>query len=82
MEISTKYVQFGAFLLDDRNGSRVRNMEHQHHYDAERINTAILQEWLAGSGKKPVTWATLVEVLHDIELFTLADNIEAVKCQV
>ena len=80
VEIATKYVQFGTFLLDDRNGSRVKIMAHRHHYDAERINTEILKEWLTGRGKQPVTWATLVEVLRDIELSTLAGEIEAVKC--
>ena len=28
----------------------------------------------------PVTWATLVKVLRDIELSTLADEITASKC--
>ena len=55
-------------------------MAHKHSNDAERINTEILKEWLTGRGKQPVTWATLVEVLHDIELSTLAGEIEAVKC--
>ena len=55
-------------------------MARKHHYNAEEINTEILQEWLAEKGKKPVNWATLVEVLHDIELSALADEIEAVKC--
>ena len=80
VEIGTKYVQFGTFLLDDRNGSRVKIMARKHHYDAEQINIEILQEWLTEKGKKPVNWATLVEVLHDIELSALADEIEAVKC--
>ena len=80
VEIATKYVQFGAFLLDDRTGSKVKIMAHKHSNDAERINTEILQEWLTGRGKQPVTWATLVEVLHDIELSALAGEIEAVKC--
>ena len=80
VEIATKYVQFGTFLLDDRNGSRVKIMAHQHSNDAERINTEIFKEWLTGRGKQPVTWATLVEVLRDIELSTLAGEIEAVKC--
>ena len=80
VEIATKYVQFGTFLLDDRNGSRVKIMARKHHYDAEQINTEILQEWLTGRGKQPVTWTTLVKVLRDIELSTLAGEIEAVKC--
>ena len=80
VEIATKYVQFGTFLLDDKNGSKAMIIADKNHYDAERISTEILQEWLTGRGKKPVTWSTLVEVLRDIELSTLAGDIEAVKC--
>jgi len=80
VEIATNYVRFGTFLLDDRNGSRVNNMAHKHHCDPERINTEILQEWLTGRGKKPVTWATLVSVLRDSKLFTLAGDISTIKC--
>jgi len=80
VEIETKYIQFSVFLLDDRNGARVKIMAHKHLNDAERINTEILQEWLAGSGKQPVEWATLVEVLNDIQLSTLAGEICSRKC--
>ena len=80
VEIAIKYSKFGTFLLDDRNGSRVKIMARKHHDDAEQINMEIIQEWLIGRGKQPVSWATLVEVLHDIELSTLASEIEAVKC--
>ena len=55
-------------------------MAHKHLNDAERINTEIIQEWLTGKGKQPVSWTTLVEVLCDIELTALAREIEAVKC--
>ena len=80
VEISTKYIQFGAFLLDDRTGSQIKIMAHKYLNDAEQINTEILQEWLTGRGKQPVNWATLVEVLRDIEISALAGEIEAVKC--
>ena len=39
----------------------------------------ILEEWITGRGKRPVTWSTLIEVLHDIELSTLARELAAVK---
>ena len=80
IEIAVNFFQFGSFLLDDRSGSRVKIMVCKHHYDAEQINTEIIQEWLAGRGKQPVTWATLVEVLRDIKLSTLAGEIETIKC--
>ena len=78
-KISTKYHDFGLLLLDDPNGTRVRNMELKYNQDAERINKEIFQEWATGRGKKPVSWETLTEVLRDIELCTLASEIEAVK---
>ena len=55
-------------------------MAHKHSNDAERINTEILQEWMTGRGKQPVTWATLIEVLRDVKLLALAHDIEAVRC--
>ena len=51
-------------------------MTHKHLNDAQQINTEILQEWLTGTGKQPVTWTTLVEVLHDVELSALAGEID------
>ena len=80
VEIATKYVRFSAFLLDDRSGSRVDIMAHKHLNNAEQINTEILREWLTGSSKQPVTWTTLVEVLNDIQLSTLAGEIRSRKC--
>ena len=78
-EISTKYSQFGILLLEDTNRARVRNMEHKHRGDAEHINMEILEEWISGRGRKPVSWETLTEVLRDVELSQLASDIEAVK---
>ena len=78
-DIGLNYYYFGLYLLDDHNGTRVKNIEHKQNRDAERINTEILQEWVSGRGKKPVAWETLIEVLHDIELGALASEIEEVK---
>ena len=74
-EIATKYVELSVFLLNDSNGSRAEIMACKHQRDAQRINTEILQEWLTGRGKQPVNWTTLVEVLRDVELSTLAGDI-------
>ena len=80
-EISTKYFQFGILLLEDANGARVSNIEHKHRGDVEQINMEILREWVNGRGRLPVSWATLTEVLRDVELCKLASDIEAVKLQ-
>ena len=78
-EIGTNYSQFGIFLLNDPNGTRVHNLELEYRGDVERINTEILREWATGRGKKPVSWKTLTKVLRDIGLCTLASEIEEVK---
>lgn len=78
-EIGVNYSQFGIFILDDPNGTRAHNMEYEYRGNAERINTEILREWAAGRGKQPVSWEILTEVLRDIELDTLASEIEEVK---
>ncbi len=74
-QISIKFKKFGVFLLNDATGARVDALVHQHREDAEAINQAVLQEWLQGMGKQPVTWRTLVDVLRDCQLNTLADDI-------
>ena len=79
-EIGVKYSDFGLFLLEDENRQRVKAIAHKHMNDAEEINKEILEQWITGRGKQPVTWKTLTEVLRDMELITLAQEIEAVKC--
>ena len=74
-----KYRDFGLFLLEDHNGAKIRALAHKHMNDANEINVEIIEQWITGKGKHPVTWKTLTEVLRDIELSMLAEEIEAVK---
>ena len=76
-EIGVKYYQFGLLLLEN---DTIRSIAHKHKEDPERINIEVLEEWVAGRGKHPVTWQTLTQVLCDIELHTLAAEIEEVNC--
>ena len=78
-EVGPKYREFGIFLLIDPNGARVRNIDLKHRGDPEQINMEILSEWIDNRGKTPVKWRTLTEVLRDIELNTLASDIEEVE---
>ena len=78
-EIGSNYYYFGLHLLDDPNGTKVHNLELEYRQNAERINTEILREWATGRGKNPVSWETLTKVLRDIELSTLASEIEVIK---
>ena len=66
-------------MLEDHNGARIRALALKHMNNANEINIEILEEWVAGKGKQPVTWKTLTQVLRDVELSTLAEEIEAIK---
>ena len=79
-EIGVNYKKFGLFLLEDDTGANIDSIAHKHINDAEKINMEVLQQWINGEGKHPVTWTTLIQVLRDIELTVLAGEIEAVKC--
>ena len=78
-EIGVKYREFGLLLLEDHNGAKIRALVHKHTNDVNEINIEIIEEWVTGRGKHPVTWKTLIQVLRDIELSTLAGEIEAIK---
>ena len=36
----------------------------------------MMKLWLRGRGRKPITWATLVEVLRNTRFYTLANEVE------
>ena len=74
--IGTNYKDFGIHLLEDVTGSITDAIEEECHHNSYKINIKIFQRWVEGRGRKPITWATLIEVLRDIKLSTLADNIE------
>ena len=78
--IGTKYIYFGVLLLEDENGDHTRAIASELDKRAEDINAEIFRLWVKGEGLKPVSWATLVGVLQDMGLDTLARDIEHTKC--
>ena len=79
-QISTNFLNFGILLLEDKDGARIRSIIHKYRENSEQINIKVLEEWIAGRGKHPVSWDTLIEVLQVIGLGALASDIAAVKC--
>lgn len=79
-EVGTKYKSFGTLLLEDASGSKMAAIEHDLGRNVEDINYKVFHEWLCGSGKKPVSWDTLVAVLQDVDLMSLAESVREVKC--
>lgn len=74
LRIGKAYWQFGVLLLQDDTGNIIETIEYESQKNTEMINLRILKKWINGRGL-PVTWDTLIEVLHDIELHELADKI-------
>ena len=75
--IGTKHHKLGICLLDDDDGMITANIEaHYKHDPPTRTTEAILQKWLQGTGRKPQTWDTLITVLREIKLNTLAQEIK------
>ena len=56
----------------------VHALREKYHHDPVEIVTAVCKMWISGTGRRPATWQTLVGVLRDIELNSLADDIEHV----
>ena len=79
-KIGTSYEDFGILLLEDNNGDRTDAIVRELHERAEDINKRIFRLWVKGKGLQPVSWATLVGVLQDMGLNTLARDIEHAKC--
>lgn len=75
-EIGCKYHIFGSLLLLEKTAAHIEDLEHQCQRNGEEINLHVLQEWLEGRGRKPTTWATLLNVLRDIEMGELAATLE------
>ena len=72
-EIGTDYKKIGRILLE--NHKKVANIEANNRGQTEDIVDAILIEWLKGGGRTPVTWETLIAVLRECGLVTLADDV-------
>ena len=75
-KIGVKCHDFGVLLLDDSSGDVISSIEREHRGNAYGINLEVFKMWRRGTGKKPVTWDTLVAVLNDIGLNKLANDID------
>ena len=80
-KISTNFSSFGILLLQDEGGEQVAAIIRQCQGTAEDINREVFSRWLRGSGCTPVSWATLVSVLHRVGLHELASDIQQAKCR-
>ena len=75
-KIGTDYELFGTFLLQDKDGNRVKSIERSERGDPLCITVEILRQWLQGNGKLPVNWHTLVQCLQDSNLNVISDSVK------
>ena len=77
--IGVDYRSIGTELLNDIHGTILPAIEKDQLGKTDAIIAEIFQRWLAGKGRQPVTWQTLVDVLRDTaKLHSLADDIVSV----
>ena len=53
----------------------IRAVQQSQHFQVEAACRTILQRWLDGEARQPVTWETLMESLEDIGHDTLASDL-------
>ena len=64
-----------ALALQFRGGV-IRAVERSQHFQVEAACITILQRWLDGEGRQPMTWETLIGCLEDIGHGTLASDLK------
>ena len=75
---AVKYGRFGILLLNDETGSTISIIKKAKGSDPEEITNEIFSRWIEGEGRddEPRSWSTLVKYLRQVELNTVADEIE------
>ena len=69
--------RFEDFGLEDDNGDHTEAIVREHRDRTDDINRNIFRLRVRGEGLKPVSWATLVDVLQDMGLYILAKRHQA-----
>ena len=59
-------------LLNDEFGEKIRVIRRDNEHSVTAFSSGVFQSWLSGSGRQPATWKTLVAVLRECKLNTLA----------
>ena len=69
------YMTFGSCLLKDKNGVKVGIVVDKNQGNVGRTNDDIFNQFLIGSGKRPVTWRSFVECVEQAGLNMLVEGI-------
>jgi hypothetical protein len=74
--MAPKYLELSVHLLGDSNAEYVESIESNFRKNVDKT-TEIVKEWIHGrSNAKPCTWWSLIETLKDMQLSTIAEEIQ------
>ena len=76
IEIGTEYDGFSIQLLQDDKGNIFGQICKGYGPDPQDILKEVFKRWLNGVGKPDRTWKTIIKVLKDIKMLTLAESLE------
>ena len=83
-DIGMDYTSLGTCLLNDKVGSKLREIENDYHR-TEKIVNEIFHQWIKGKGqvdgKKSNTWRRLIQCLKTARLMVLVDKIDSALCE-
>ena len=75
-QVTPHWRKFALRLDFDRDGTMIQIIEGNKPNNLEACCQEMMQMWLQGKGRQPVTWELLVEILHDCDLNVLAEQVE------
>ena len=73
--ITVGYDDFGTKLLNDTDGNKMAVIKNDTLGNAAKIKRKIIEEWIRGGGRRPVSWKTLATVIEIMEYVDLAKDI-------
>jgi len=80
--ITPHWKNLGVYFDLDEMGCILDCIARDHQYSLTRCFLQMMNKWLQGCGRQPVTWATLIEVLKEANYIRLAIDVkEAVLSQ-
>lgn len=74
--LAVEWKFFGCLLDFDVDGTVLKLIEAEYRGHPIVCCQEMFQKWLKGSGRQPVTWGLLIELLEDTEHKRLVDQIK------
>ena len=75
--VANNWKEIGVLLDFDATGQHLDTIETGYEKDPSSCCQAMFQHWLKGNGVEQ-TWGTLIDILKDCKLGTLAESVEKV----